>query len=72
MNLTIVTLRTGGGGTCEAFSGTLYTSASGLAENGSISLNVVNLQFVLSLDPTSDLGRFSANNTGWRSGWSNK
>ena len=51
----------GGGGTYEAFSRTLYTSASGQTENGSISLNVVNLQFVLSLNATSDLGRFSGN-----------
>ena len=48
----------GGGGTYEAFSRTLYTSASGLTDNGSISLNVVNLQFVLSLNSTSDLGSF--------------
>ena len=54
----------GGGGTYEAFSRTLYTSASGQTENGSISLNVVNLQFVLSLNGTSDLGRFSGNTAG--------
>ncbi len=48
----------------EAFSRTLYTSASGLEENGSISLNVVNLQFVLSLNGTSDLGSFSGNAAG--------
>ena len=54
----------GGGGTYEAFSRTLYTSASGLTDNGSISLNVVNLQFVLSLNSTSDLGAFSGNTSG--------
>jgi len=55
----------GGGGTYEAFSRTLYTSASGLPENGSISLNVVNLEFVLSIGTAAngaDLGGF-ANST---------
>ncbi len=54
-----------GGDTYEAFSRTLYTSASGLPENGSISLNVVNLEFVLSIGTAAngaDLGGF-ANST---------
>ena len=61
----------GGGGSYEAFSRTLYTSASGLEENGSISLNVVNLQFVLSLNAAVDLGGFSGN-TGTFNGKNNK
>jgi len=45
----------------EKYSRTLYTSESGLKENGSISLNIVNMEFLLSLGAAGNLGGF--NNT---------
>ena len=55
--------QTNGGGTASysTFSRTLYTTASGKPEDGSISLNVINLQFVLSVAANVDLGGLSAN-----------
>ena len=52
-----------GGGTASysTFSRTLYTTASGKPEDGSISLNVINLQFVLSVANNVDLGGLSGN-----------
>tara|TARA_B100001248_G_C27146292_1_gene346896 strand:- start:70 stop:648 length:579 start_codon:yes stop_codon:yes gene_type:complete len=41
------------------YSRTIYTHESGQEEDGSISLNVVNLQFVLSLGAVGDLGGFN-------------
>jgi flagellin len=51
----------GNGGTLtyDKYSRTLYTAESGVAKDGSISLNVVNLQFVLSLGASGDLGGFN-------------
>jgi flagellin len=43
----------------DKYSRTLYTHESGLEQDGSISLNVVNLQFVLSLGASGDLGGFN-------------
>jgi flagellin len=48
-----------GNQTYDKYSRTLYTHESGLEEDGSISLNVVNLQFVLSLGASGDLGGFN-------------
>jgi flagellin len=45
--------------TYDKYSRTLYTHESGLEQDGSISLNVVNLQFVLSLGASGDLGGFN-------------
>ena len=45
----------------NVYSRTLYTSESGLKENGSISLNIVNMEFLLSLGAAGNLGGF--NNT---------
>ena len=45
----------------DTFSRTLFTTASGIASDGSISLNVVNLQFVLSVAANVDLGGLSGN-----------
>jgi flagellin len=57
------TYQTNGGGTASysTFSRTLFTTASGIANDGSISLNVVNLQFVLSVANNVDLGGLSGN-----------
>jgi len=48
-----------GNQTYDKYSRTLYTHESGLEQDGSISLNVVNLQFVLSLGASGDLGGFN-------------
>lgn len=55
--------QTNGGGTASysTFSRTLFTTASGQPADGSISLNVINLQFVLSVAANVDLGGLSAN-----------
>lgn len=57
------TYQTNGSGTASysTFSRTLFTTASGIANDGSISLNVVNLQFVLSVAANVDLGGLSGN-----------
>ena len=62
-----ININTGGGvytdssGTSnyDKYSRTLYTHESGLVSDGSISLNVVNLQFVLSVGASGDLGGFN-------------
>ena len=43
----------------DKYSRTIYTHESGNVDDGSISLNVVNLQFVLSLGAAGDLGGFN-------------
>jgi flagellin len=48
----------------DKFGRTLYTSASGQPEDGSISLNVVNLQFVLSIGALSGSNNTAAVNLG--------
>jgi flagellin len=48
----------------DKFGHTLYTSASGQPEDGSISLNVVNLQFVLSIGALSGSNNTAAVNLG--------
>ena len=48
----------------DKFSRTILTAESGLAADGSISLNVVNLEFILSLGALGDLGGFNNAGTG--------
>jgi flagellin len=61
---------TTGGKDYSNFGRTLITHSSGVSTSGSISLNVVNLQFVLSIHSTKsggtaiDLGNVNGNNTG--------
>jgi len=42
----------------QGYSRTLYTASSGLADDGSISINIVNLQFVTSISSTQSVGGF--------------
>jgi flagellin len=50
--------------TYEKFGRELITHPSGTSGNGSISLNVVNMQFVLSLNGTADINLGGINNSG--------